>query len=129
MDLGLRYYPELPKWVIDNGWQDSIMMAYANDYRPDILGANCGANPPCLQVIGLAGTNNDEVSLLVLAGEHNWVDGDLNPLVAADGFLDDEVGDVFNLQNSNLDNIFDIRTVEDTGAPGDTRLDKILVIN
>jgi len=64
-----------------------------------------------------------------LAGEHNWVDGDIFPPIAADGSLDNEVGDVFNIENSNLDNIFDIRTVEDTGAPGDTRLDKILVIN
>jgi len=128
--LSMRYYPELPDWAFDNGWHDSIMMAYANDYRPDVvLGGNCGANPPCLQIIGLAGANNDKVSLLALAGEHNWVDGDLIPAVAADGSFVDEIDDVFNIENSNLDNIFDIRTVEDTGAPGDTRLDKILVIN
>jgi hypothetical protein len=131
LSLEMRFYPELPDWVFDNDWHNSVMMAYADDYRPDANGAagDCGANPPCLQIIGLAGTNNDKVSILALAGERNWVDGDLIPLVAADGSFENEVGDVFNLENSNLDNIFNIRTVEDTGAPGDTRLDKILVIN
>jgi hypothetical protein len=107
------------------------MMAYADDYRPDANGAagDCVTNAPCLQINGLAGTNNDKVSVLILAGEHDWVDGDLNPAVAADGSFVDEVGDVFNIENSNLDNIFDIRTVESTGAPGDRHLDKILVIN
>jgi hypothetical protein len=128
LTLGMRYYPVLPDWAFDNGWHDSVMMAYANDYRPG-LGADCGLNPPCLQINGLAGTNNDKVSLLVLAGEHNWIDGDLLPPDPADGSFTDEVDDVFNSKNSDFDNIFDIRTVEDTGAPGDTRLDKILVIN
>jgi len=131
MDLGLRYYPQLPGWAFTNKWHDSIMMAYAQDYRPDINAAlgNCGANPPCIQINGLAGNNIDKISILALAGERNWVDGDLLPLVVADGSFDNEVGDVFNLENSNLDSIFNIRIVENTTAPGDTQLDKILVIN
>ena len=129
LTLGMRYYPILPDWAFDNGWHNSIMMAYADDYRPDVLGLDCGANPPCIQINGLAGINDDKISILALAGEHNWVDGSIFPPVAADGSFGDDVGDVYNLENSNLDNIFDIRTVEDTGAPGDTQLDKILVIN
>jgi hypothetical protein len=130
LELGLRFYPELPGWVFDNGWHNAVMMAYANDYRPDLSAAagDCGTNPPCLQINGLAGINNDKISLLMLAGEHNWVDGDINPAVPADGTFANEVGDVFNLENSNLDSTFDIRTVEATAAPGDTQLDKILVI-
>jgi len=129
LTLGMRYYPVLPDWAFDNEWHDSVMMAYANDYRPDVLGGDCGANPPCIQINGLAGANNDKVSILALAGERNWIDGSIAPVVLADGSLADDVGDVFNLENSNLDSIFDMRTIEDTGAPGDARLDKILVIN
>ena len=128
LTLGLRYYPELPDWAFTNGWHDSVMMAYANVYRPDVLGGDCGANPPCLQINGLAGVSNDKISIVTLAGEHQWEDGSALLGVAADGSFADELGDVFNLENSILDNIFDMRTIEDTGAPGDTQLDKILVI-
>ena len=128
--LGMRYYPVLPRWVFTNNWHNSLMMAYANDYRPDVNGAagDCAVNAPCLVINGLAGTNNDKVSILALAGEHIWVDGDVNPAVAIDGSFENEVGDVFNNENSDLDNVFDIRTLENTAAPGDARLDKILVI-
>ncbi|MFA9421206.1 MAG: hypothetical protein ACERLB_13730, partial [Gammaproteobacteria bacterium] len=130
LSLELCYYPELPDWVFDNEWHDSVMMAYASDYRPDVNGAagDCVTNPPCLQINGLGGINNDKVSILVIAGEHGWVDGDTSPAVAPDGFFTNDVGDVFNLEDSNLDTIFDFRTVEDTAAPGDTLRDKILVI-
>jgi len=128
--LGMRYYPVLPGWAFDNDWHNSIMMGYANDYRPDANGAagDCAVNAPCLQILGLPGTNNDEVSILVLAGEHIWADGDTVPFVAVDGNFDNEVGDVFNIENSDLDNVFDIRTLQNTAAPGDAQLDKILVI-
>jgi hypothetical protein len=130
LTLGIRFYPELPDWVFDNEWHDSVMLAYANDYRPDVNGTagDCVTNPPCLQINGLGGINNDKVSILVIAGEHGWVDGDISPVVAADGSFANDVGDVFNLEDSDLDSIFDFRTVEDTTAPGDTLRDKILVI-
>jgi type II secretory pathway pseudopilin PulG len=132
LSLELRFYPEFPEWVFDNDWHDSVMMAYAEGYRPGGTGTcTPGDSDPavaCLQINGLGGINNDKVSILVIAGEHGWVDGDLTPPVPADTLLDNDVGDVFNLENSNLDNIFDMRTVEDTDAPGDTRRDKILVI-
>jgi len=131
LTLGIRYYPELPDWALDNGWHESVMMAYAADYRPDNNGAtgDCAANPPCLQINGFGGIINDKVSILVLAAEQGWVDGDVDPDVAADGSYANDVGDVFNLENSNLDGTFDYRTVEDTGAPGDMLRDKILVVN
>ncbi len=128
--LGIRYYPVLPRWAFVNDWHNSVMMAYANDYRPDINGAagDCVVNGPCLVINGLAGTNNDKVSILALAGEHIWGAGDVNPVVAVDGSLENEVGDVFNAENSDLDNVFDIRTLQNTATPGDAQLDKILVI-
>ena len=129
VDLGLRYYPEIPVWAFDNNWHDSVMMAYAIDYEPDPI-----SSPPCsegtdyLQIDGLAGNNDNKISILTLAGERSWVDGDISPFVAPDGLFTDELGDVFNSENSDLDNIFDMRTIENTGAPGDRKRDKILVI-
>jgi type II secretory pathway pseudopilin PulG len=137
LSLGMRYYPEFPAWVFTNGWHRGVRMAYAQGYRPDGLGAcTPGDLDPavaCLQITGLAGTNNDIISLLILASERNWVDGDVDPnpvlQVPADGSLDNDIGDVFNLENSNLDGILDMRIVENAGyATRDQRLDKILVI-
>ncbi len=133
LKVEMRYFPEVPGWAHrdNDDWHNSIMMAYADDYRPDQNGAagDCAANPPCLQINGLGGVNNDKIAVLVMAGEHSWVDGDISPAVPADGAFADELGDVYNLENSNLDSIFDIRTIEATDAPGDIQLDKILVVN
>lgn len=133
LKVEMRYFPEVPGWAHkdNDDWHNSIMMAYADDYRPDQNGAagDCAANPPCLQINGLGGVNNDKIAVLVLAGERSWADGDISPPVLADGAFADELGDVFNLENSNLDSIFDIRTIEATDAPGDKQLDKILVVN
>jgi hypothetical protein len=132
VELGIRYYPEIPTWAYDNGWHNSIMMAYANNYRPDIAGVcnEANVNPllACLTIDNLGGNNDNKISVLTLAGEHRWEDGSAALAVVADGVFTDELGDVFNAENADLDNIFDIRTIENTGAPGDTKLDKILVI-
>ena len=48
--------------------------------------------------------------------------------MAVDGGFDTELGDVVDIGNSDLDNVCDIRTLEDTAGPGDAQLDKILVI-
>ncbi len=129
--LTMRYYPQVPAWAYTNDWHDSVMLAYANDYRPDVNGAagDCVTNPPCVQINGFGGINNDKVSILVIAGEHGWVDGDDDPLVLPDLSFANDVGDVFNLENSDLDGTFDFRTVENTAAPGDTLRDKILIVN
>ncbi|MCP4494311.1 MAG: hypothetical protein GY820_44475 [Gammaproteobacteria bacterium] len=115
--IGLRYYPELPKWVLDNSWYDSIMMAYADAYRPDSNIADCIAGSltnPCLTVLNTGGANNAYKSLLVIAGQHDWIDtGNVG--------LGDDVIPVFEVENANLDNIFDVRV-----AGGN---DKILVID
>jgi len=106
VNLGLRYYPELPDWVFDNGWHDSVMMAYAQDYRPDTPVAPCSeiVLPDCIQINNLAGNNDNKISILTIAGQHDWVDE------GADGFTND-VGDVFDVENENLDRIFDARAV------------------
>lgn len=113
--LGMRYYPVLPKWTFDNNWHQSLMMAYANDYRPDLpLPADCVTSPPCIQINGLATTNNNITSILTLASEHAW-----NNDIGID--FSDDVGDVFDLENDDLDNIFDANALNGN--------DKILIIN
>ena len=135
LTLGMRYYPELPRWVFSNGWHNSVKMAYADKYRPDELAAlpveDCGEGVDCLEFIGFTDNTDNKKSLLVIAGEHDWVDGDASPqpVDAPDLSLFDEVDDLFNPENSDIDRIYDGRTVEDPLALGDTEQDKILVID
>jgi hypothetical protein len=78
----------------------------------------------------LAGNADNKKSLLVIAGEQDWADGDAAPQTpdAPDLSFADELDDVFNPENADLDRVFDIRTVEDPLALGDTALDKALVV-
>jgi len=59
----------------------------------------------------MSGNNDDKISILVIAGQHDWDE---------DGDLSDNVGDVFDLGNWDLDRIFDARAVSGN--------DRILVI-
>lgn len=131
--LGLRYYPELPAWVAGNDWHESVLLAYAPAYRPNQIGApaDCSEGTDCIEITGIAGNADNKIALLVIGGENDWVDGDTAPQVPdpADFFFTDEVDDVFNPENADLDRIFDIRTVQDPLAPGDTGLDKLLVVS
>lgn len=101
------WYPQLPLWVADNGWDDSVMMTYAPDFAPG-GGAVCTPEDgdeadDCLVVTNLSGPNiNDIVSLLVLGGENDLSDGDdLND----DGdYLDvDEVAPDLDFSNDLFD--------------------------
>jgi len=65
----LIYYPELPDWALTNDWHSSIQMAVAQDYQPG-GGGDCTVLG-CLVVNNLAGINNNKVSLLAIAGEHD----------------------------------------------------------
>jgi len=68
LEITADYYPELPLWVKLNNWNDSIMMAYANDYKPG-GSIDCVANPPCLTLThDFDGLTNNKVSLLLGAG-------------------------------------------------------------
>jgi len=113
LTLGLRYYPELPAWVFTNDWHTSIQMAYALNYRPDQAPSNCSMSVDCVQIDNRGGINDDKISILAIAGGHDWVDD------GAVGFLDD-VGDVFDLENEDIDLVFDVRA--------DNGNDRILVL-
>ena len=120
--LGLRYYPELPGWVFSNRWHEAVQMAYAADYLPNNIGAPADCTPgpagDCLWVQnmpgGLANVNDNKIMLFTIAGEHDWNDE------GGDGFLDD-IGDVFELENDDTDDVFDFRAANSN--------DKILVID
>ncbi len=92
--LGMRYYPELPDWAFDNGWHDSIMMAYAFDYRPDQV-APCTEGADCIQINNLAGNNDNKISILTLAGQHNWDDD-------ADSNFINDLPTIFDAENADI---------------------------
>jgi len=112
VSLTMRYYPELPYWVVDNQWHDSVRMAYASNYLPPLTGP-CSAGVNCLEIQNTGNPANNKTALLVIAGQHDWVN-DSGP------DLEDDLGDVFDTGNDDLDTIFDAR------APGGN--DKLLVI-
>ena len=97
--LGLRFYPEIPHWAFANGWHNSVRMAYADNYAPDTLTVPCD-NTNCLRLPDTGGDPRDKISLLVLAGQHNWLDTDL------DGELKDELRTVFDNGNYNNNETF-----------------------
>jgi hypothetical protein len=100
--LAMRYYPELPGWAFTNDWHNSIRMAYALQYTPPGAGA-CTIDNDCLKLDDFPGTPQNVKSLLVIAGEHDWVDGDPTATVpvAPNGNLKDELKDVFDDGNHN----------------------------
>ena len=100
--LEMRYYPELPAWVNDNDWHNAIRMAYANPYRPGAPVA-CVPGTDCLVLPEESGEPDNIASLLVIAGEHDWVDDECAP--TCDG-LADELSDVFDNGNNDNDGSF-----------------------
>jgi len=110
--VGVRYYPELPEWAgtAENNWHNSIQMAYSSRYRPDTnLTCTIGANN-CVVINNHGGIINDNVAILLLAGQHNLVDDDDNavPIPAAAGF-EDELDDIFDTENDDIDDTYDVR--------------------
>ena len=89
------------------------MMAYTADYRPDTLTNPCSEGTDCIQVNNISGNNGDKISILANAGQHDWNDQGLNGLF-------DDVGDIFDVENDDLDRIFDARAISGN--------DRILII-
>ena len=126
VDITLDYHPELPFWVSENQWGHTVMMSYATEYRPAGTGSctpedgdpGTGATDDCLVVINLGGVNNDIVSLLVLSGEHDLIDGP-----APNGDFIDDLDDIFEGENysglgpfAGLELVFDRRETADSAA-------------
>ncbi len=109
LSVGLRYYPELPGWAYDNNWHNSVMMAYAVNYIPDnpLFSPPCSEGVTCIQIEGMGGNNDNKISILTIAGQHDWNgDGD-------DDYIND-LPTIFDTKNEDLDNIYDARGGNDT---------------
>ena len=99
LTLGIRYYPELPAWALNNGWHNAMRMAYARGYEPGGTGP-CIIDSTCLNLEDSPAGPQDKISLLVIAGQHNWQDSD------GDGTLEDELEPVFDGGNHNDNHTF-----------------------
>lgn len=99
LTLGIRYYPELPAWTFTNDWHNSIRMAYAPEYEPGAAGP-CTINATCLKLEDSPARPRNVISLLMIAGQHDWADTDLN------GSLKNDLLTVFDTGNENDDETF-----------------------
>ncbi len=115
-DMHLDYFPQVPTWVMDNNWNDSIMLAYANNYEPGGSGANCTPGTDCLDpMLNISGKDNNKKSLIVIAGD---IPADSTDL---EGIFDGENNAPDEHRNSTLNTIFDFKP-----ANGD---DHILILD
>ena len=100
LDITADYYPELPLWVSQNKWNDFVLMAYADGYKPGVTTGTCTpdvdlsteAADDCIVLINAGVINNSIVSLLVIAGDGDFVDE------GADNFSND-LHDIFETEN------------------------------
>jgi hypothetical protein len=117
LKVGLPYYPVLPIWVLDNGWHNSVLLAYSASVRPGGDGT-CTVGIDCLTLRNFGGVTNNKLALLVQSGKDingdidtglvDGLDDNANPPVndslglsggGADVFSND-LGDIFEGQNA-----------------------------
>jgi len=94
LNITADYYPELPFWVRTNNWNDSILMAYADEYLPVLVPAPPVCILPCLIVTDdYTGETNNKASLLVGAGRIPANVGDLSNIFEGENSI--PVDDIF----------------------------------
>jgi hypothetical protein len=107
--LGVRYYPELPSWALENEWHNSVLFAYSSAFQP---GGDLACIPPafpitavddyCLDLINSGGITNNKAAILVLSGADE--DGDVDDRLVDGGgtpnYFSDDLGDIFEGENS-----------------------------
>jgi hypothetical protein len=114
--VGLRYYPELPRWAWFNGWHDMVQAAFSSALQPGGDGTCTAGVDDCLTLQNIPGVTNDKTGLLVLSGNEGDVD-DLNTalvdgavgLFGAPDYFADDLATIFEGENNTLDLIFDQR--------------------
>lgn len=111
--VGVRYYPELPRWIESNNWHDMVQAAYSLEMAPGGAGA-CIVGTNCLLVDNVGGNVDDVNSLLVLSGGTEDLDPgdtDLSDVIGpgAPNFFADDLGQIFEDDNNDLDRTFDNR--------------------
>ncbi|HUV22067.1 MAG TPA: hypothetical protein VMZ32_09780 [Gammaproteobacteria bacterium] len=109
--VGVRYYPELPRWVWANGWHDMLQVAYSSEVRPG--GDNvCTPGVDCLTLQDVGGVTNNKRALLVLSGgvgDFDPLDTDLTDAGGGPNYYADDLSLIFEGENNNLDEVFDNR--------------------
>ena len=104
LKVEMRYFPQIPRWALTNGWHASIRMAYAEDHRPGAPGNCTLADDDCLKINYDLGGPRDKVSLLLIGHGNDWKDDDEDFTMddsVEDGELGDELRDVFDEGNHN----------------------------
>jgi len=110
--VGVRYYPELPRWAWRNGWHDMVQVAYSSAHQPGGDGTCSVGVDDCLTLQGIPGVNNDKIALVVLSGNENDFDPLNTALTDLGGgplFYSDDLGLIFEGANSIPDLVFDLR--------------------
>ncbi len=125
--VGIRYYPELPRWALTNDWHNRVQVAYSSALQPGGDG-NCTAGvDDCLTLQNIGGISNDKTGLIILSGADINGDVDLGLVDGLDdaaqapngdslgiGFnllLSDDLADIFEGENNTPDLTFDYRPV------------------
>jgi hypothetical protein len=116
--LGIRYYPELPNWVLTNNWHNSVLMAYSAAVQPGGDGTCTGGLDDCLTLDNAGGVTTNKLALLIQSGadinggvDTGLVDGldDSANLPANDNlgigggspdYFSDDLPDIFEGQNN-----------------------------
>ncbi len=110
--VGVRYYPELPRWVMLNNWHDMIQAAYSPEVAPG-GDDTCTAGVDCLTLQDVGGTTNNKRALLVLSGGvGDFNTGNANLVDVSGGlfpFFADDLGQIFEDENNDSDRVFDNR--------------------
>ena len=127
--VGVRYYPELPRWVLDNGWHNRVQVAYSSALQPGGDGSCTAGVDDCLTLQNIGGISNDKTGLMVMSGADINGDVDLGLVDGLDdvaqapsgdslgiGFgaplhFSDDLADIFEGENNTLDLTFDSRPV------------------
>lgn len=98
-DVTVDYYPPLPMWVYDNNWNNSIMMAYADDLKPGDDNI-CTMSVDCLTITEDFNGPSDSIrGLLLGAGANPTTQPQLTSLF--DGENSTPVDDIFEVHPSN----------------------------
>ena len=110
--VGIRFYPELPGWALDNGWHNMIQLAYSSALQPGGDGTCDAGVDDCLTLLNSTGVTNDKTALLILSGSEGDDDPVNSALIDEGGgpeYYFDDLADIFEGENSSPDLIFDKR--------------------
>ncbi len=111
IEIGLRYYPVIPLWALDNGWHNMMQVAYSSAMQPGGDGT-CDVGLDCLTLLSTGGVIDNKLALLVLSGNEGDLDYLNTALIDSGGgplYFEDDLDNIFEVQNNSVDLVFDNR--------------------